>query len=760
MSSQEWGNDGIYSIHLFCRGESANWGSKSMIKNKNIFRIFIIALFLITLTFPSVFAHAEKSVIEEAIPLIADNYIDQPELSFIAAQALEGAKLRLKQEKKEIPALNGISSDSDKDQKAVIAFIRDRLVQLSGHSGIAYQELEYAALKNLTISLDPNSDFLTPQEMKELTEAQKGAFAGVGMEVGIQEGVLTVVTPIEDSPAQAAGILAGDQILKIDDKSSKNLSLAKAINLIRGKAGSIVRILVMRKGFNKPREFTIKRAVITLRSVKYRHLNEGIGYLRITSFQNNTSEQVEEALNALGSRRNILKGLVIDLRNNPGGLFDQTAKVADKFIDNDLIVSIKGRAADSETRLAGKTLGTHPAYPIIILVNRGSASAAEILAGSLRFYKKALLAGEKTYGKGSVQALWTLSDGSGLKLTTSRYYLPDGQLVSHGITPDVVLREKEGEDYPLAIARSVLQKVVKNEHLVGFEQLVALTGQSAQAFPALAQAGISREKFSERQSGATSSIEKPSFTAAEKIWTENDLAVIVGVEKYQDLPAAEYSAKDAHLVKDYFVSLGLKERNIELLLNERATLSGIKKTLETWLPNHARKKSRVLIYYSGHGAPDASSGDAYLVPYDGDPNYLSDTGYPLKRLYEKMGRLPVKEVIVVLDSCFSGAGGRSVLAKGARPLVMMAAAPVIGTNMVVLSAAEGSQISTSSPEKGHGLFTYYFLKALNDGKKNIPDVYEYIRPQVEDDAKMLNVRQTPQIRPNAEKLKNKFYLRK
>jgi uncharacterized caspase-like protein len=232
------------------------------------------------------------------------------------------------------------------------------------------------------------------------------------------------------------------------------------------------------------------------------------------------------------------------------------------------------------------------------------------------------------------------------------------------------------------------------------------------------------------------------------------------VEKYQDLPAAEYAAKDARLVKDYLISLGLKERNVELLLNERATLSSLKKTLESWLPNRIKKNSRVIIYYSGHGAPEAASGDAYLVPYDGDPNYLSDTGYPLKRLYEKLGRLQVPEVIVVLDSCFSGAGGRSVLAKGARPLVMTAEMPVVAINMVVLSAAEGSQISTSSPDKGHGLFTYYFLKALNDGKRNVADVYEYIRPQVEDDAKALNVRQTPQISPKVEKLKGKFSLRK
>ncbi len=732
-----------------------------MIKNRKYFRLLVTALFFIALILTATLASAEKSIMQEAIPLIADNYIDQPEMSFLAAQALEGARLKLQQEKKDIPAGKDAPANSAMDKNAVITFIKDGLTKLSDQSGISYRELEYAALKNLTVSLDPNSDFLTPLEMKELLTAQKGVFAGVGMEVSIKDNVLTVVSPLDDSPAGAAGILAGDQILQIDDTPTKNLTVMQSVNLIRGESGSTVRILVMRKGFDKSREFAIRRALINIKSVKYKQLEEGIGYLRITSFQDNTSDKVEEALNALGSRRQKLKGLVIDLRNNPGGLLDQSIKVADKFIDNDLIITVRGRTASSEAKHTGKTLGTHPPYPVIILINNGSASASEILSGSLNSHGKAVLAGEKTFGKGTVQTIYTLSDGSGLKLTTHRYYLPSGMPVGQGINPDVVAAEKEGEDYPLSVAQNVFQKMIKSGRPVNSEKLITLARQTIQASAIPTQTDTPANKIIAQQSDTTAiTIEKPLFTAAERIWTENDLAVIIGVEKYQDLPAAEYSAKDARLVKDYLISLGLKERNVELLLNERATLSSIRKTLETWLPNHAKKNSRVLIYYSGHGAPEAASGDAYLVPYDGDPGYLSDTGYSLKRLYERLGRLKVAEVIVVLDSCFSGAGGRSVLAKGARPLVMMAETPIISGNMVVLSAAEGNQISTSSPDKGHGLFTYYFLKALNDGKRNVLDVYEYIKPQVEDDAKAQNVRQTPQISPKVEKLKGKFSLRK
>lgn len=171
------------------------------------------------------------------------------------------------------------------------------------------------------------------------------------------------------------------------------------------------------------------------------------------------------------------------------------------------------------------------------------------------------------------------------------------------------------------------------------------------------------------------------------------------------------------------------------------------------------KNSRVFVYFSGHGAPDPARGDAYLVPYDGDPNYLPFTGYPLKRLYEKLEELQVREVTVILDSCFSGAGGRSVLARGARPLVMMKEAPVLSSRIAVLSATQGAQISTSSPERGHGVFTYFFLRAIQDGKQDIAGIYTYLKPLVEDEAKAMNVQQSPGLTPDLESLRGRFSLR-
>lgn len=259
---------------------------------------------------------------------------------------------------------------------------------------------------------------------------------------------------------------------------------------------------------------------------------------------------------------------------------------------------------------------------------------------------------------------------------------------------------------------------------------------------------------------AASTIENPAFDAGSRIMGEDDIALVIGIEKYQDLPASDYSTADAKLVKDYFLSLGIKQRNIELLLNERATGTGIRKVVESWLPNRTQKSSRVFVYYSGHGAPDPGNGEAYMVPYDGDPNYLTTTGYPLKNLYDNLGRLPAAEVLVVLDSCFSGAGGRSVLAKGARPLVMMQRSQVPTKNMAVLAATDGSQISTVSPDKRHGLLTYYFLKSIQDGKTHLSEIYKTLKPEVEDEAKLLNVNQTPTLLPESAGSSSGFRLRK
>jgi uncharacterized caspase-like protein len=239
---------------------------------------------------------------------------------------------------------------------------------------------------------------------------------------------------------------------------------------------------------------------------------------------------------------------------------------------------------------------------------------------------------------------------------------------------------------------------------------------------------------------------------------ENDLAIVIGIEHYRNIPASDFSASDAFYVKANLKAIGFEDRNIILLANEKAALTDIKKAIEGWLKNNVTKESTVFIYYSGHGAPDPASGKAYIVPYDGDPNYLATTAYPLKELYDELAKMEAAKVVVVLDACFSGAGGRSVLAKGARALVRMEkAAPTTG-NLIVLSSTEGAQISSSSPDKQHGIFTYYFLEALKSGKSDVAEIFKYVKPKVENEARRLNVEQSPSLSVDAKNAAGKFQL--
>jgi len=298
------------------------------------------------------------------------------------------------------------------------------------------QNVLYGAIKGMVRTLDPHSFFMSPAEYKELMVETKGKFSGVGIEITIRNQVLTVVSPIEGTPAFKAGIKAGDQIIMIGDKSSKDLSIMDAVKLIRGPKGSKIKLTIRREEVEKPIDFTITRDVIPIKSVRSFSLPFDIGYIRISNFQSNTSKELSKALEGM-ENKDELKGLILDLRNNPGGLLSQAVKVADTFLDSGLIVSVKGRDTKEEESVAHKN-GKPRKYPMIVLVNEGSASASEIVAGALQDNKRALILGSTTFGKGSVQTLFPLSDGSGLRLTTAIYYTPSGRSIqAEGIEPDI-----------------------------------------------------------------------------------------------------------------------------------------------------------------------------------------------------------------------------------------------------------------------------------------------------------------------------------
>lgn len=297
------------------------------------------------------------------------------------------------------------------------------------------------AIKGMLSGLDPHSSYLIPEEYQELKEGTTGQFGGLGIEVTMENGFIKVVSPIDDTPAQRAGIKTGDLIIRLDDEPVKGMSLADAVKKMRGEPGSKIEITVVREGADAPMKMTLVRAVIKVQSVKSRLLEKNYGYVRVSSFQSGTGESLKEALaNLKKENASRLKGLVLDLRNNPGGVLNAAVDVSDAFLKSGLIVYTEGRIENSEMRFNAAPEDLIDGAPMVVLINAGSASASEIVAGALQDQKRAIIMGEKSFGKGSVQTILPTSNGAAVKLTTARYYTPSGRSIqAEGIEPDITL---------------------------------------------------------------------------------------------------------------------------------------------------------------------------------------------------------------------------------------------------------------------------------------------------------------------------------
>ncbi len=310
------------------------------------------------------------------------------------------------------------------------------------------KKLIEGAINGMLSSLDPHSNYLDPDTFKEMQVETKGTFGGLGIEITIKDGYVTVVSPIEGTPAYRVGIQPGDKIVKIEGKSTKNMTLIEAVKMMRGPKGTKITITVFREGLTKPEDYTITRDVIKIQSVRAKLIEEGIGYVKVASFQEGTDRDLHEALDKF-RKEGKLRGVVLDLRNNPGGLLDQAVKVSDEFLDKGLIVYTDGRVENQKMRFEATSKKAREKYPMVVLVNGGSASASEIVAGALQDQDRALILGTQTFGKGSVQTIIPLEDGSGLRLTTARYYTPKGRSIQvKGITPDIVVRAARAKGDP------------------------------------------------------------------------------------------------------------------------------------------------------------------------------------------------------------------------------------------------------------------------------------------------------------------------
>jgi carboxyl-terminal processing protease len=348
--------------------------------------------------------------------------------------------LGIVQDKMEVRAVQ----DPGYQQLQIFADVLEK-VQKNYVEEVDVETLVYGAIDGMLKTLDAHSSFLKPDLYKELQVETKGSFGGLGIEITIRDGVLTIVSPIEDTPAFRAGLEAGDRILKIDGDPTKDLSLFEAVKKMRGKKGTKILLTIFREGMEEPFDVELVRDVIKIQSVKSKIVEKEFGYVRITQFQENTGTELKKQLQELEAAGG-LKGLVLDLRNNPGGLLDQAVLVADEFLDAGKIVYTDGRMDSQKMEFHAHPQKDNHSYPIICLVNGGSASASEIVAGALQDHHRAVVLGTPTFGKGSVQTIIPMQDGSGLKLTTARYYTPSGRAIqAKGIEPDIEVSNRVEE---------------------------------------------------------------------------------------------------------------------------------------------------------------------------------------------------------------------------------------------------------------------------------------------------------------------------
>ena len=298
-----------------------------------------------------------------------------------------------------------------------------------------------AAINGVLQSLDPYSAYMSPEVFKDMQTETSGKFGGLGIEVGMEHGVVKVISPIDNSPASRVGVKAGDYIVKINDIQVQGKSLTEAVEIMRGPVGSDIKITVRRRGVKKAIIFKITREIIKIESVKSKYIDKSVGYLRLTSFNENSGDQIKDKIKEFNKKKDI-KGYILDLRNNPGGLLSQAIKIADFFLENGEIVSTKGRKISENRRWFAKKGDLTKGKTLIVLINEGSASASEIVAGALKDHKRAILVGENSYGKGSVQSIIPLKNKGAIRLTISKYYLPSGKSISEvGVTPDIEVEE-------------------------------------------------------------------------------------------------------------------------------------------------------------------------------------------------------------------------------------------------------------------------------------------------------------------------------
>lgn len=569
--------------------------------------------------------------------------------------------------------------------------------QISPHFGATDPDALFAAAADgMLTSLDPHSNYISPEQWRDFQVQERGEFGGLGLKVTLVDNGVQVVTPLDGTPAFHAGMRAADLITHIDGVSVIGLSLRQAVAKMRGKVGTTIRLAGLRGASSF--ELIITRAMISIESVRWRRAGN-VGYIRISAFMADTADKVEAALQAMRDPSGgYVEGLVIDLRNNPGGLLSSAVAVADHFIAKGTITTVRGRNEGGQTYTA-TTPDRSAGLPLVVLINKGTASGAELLAAALRSSRRAVMIGGQSFGKGSVQTLMPLDNGGATRMTTARYYSELGTTFDgNGLPPDIIVAETpdSADDAPYQRAVAVLSKPA-----------VTPTGH---VNPMVSPSAV---RLFAKRSDIKGFIQGPP--------RPYDIAVIIGNADYskltRDLPDVKPAYADAEGIKRYVKrTLGIREGNIIDLRDatggQMDRVFGTETTHKGQLYDWVRPRSNVFIYYAGHGAPAGGEGTAYLVPSDADPTRIELNGYPLDRLYRNLGKISARSITVVLEACFSGVAEGGSVVSMASPIFVKPKSPAVPDNITVIAAGASDQMASWETDASHGLFTKYFLKAM------------------------------------------------
>jgi carboxyl-terminal processing protease len=592
------------------------------------------------------------------------------------------------------------------------------------------------AINAMLVSLDPHSGYMGPEKYKEMKVGSKGQFGGLGIQLTIRDGQLTVITPIDDTPAARAGIMAGDIITHIDGDAVAGKTLAQTVQVMRGPPGAAITLSILRQGQAGIFDLSLVRAIIRVKSVRAQQMGD-IAYIRISSFSQQTAPAVRSAL---GQISNETKGLVLDLRNNPGGLFDQTIRIADMLLERGIIVSWQGRKVSSRKSSKAKPGDLANGLPVVGLINGGAASGSEVLAGALKDHGRAVLLGSRSFGKGTVQSIMPLTGGGALRLTTIRFYRPSGIPVSEaGVQPDIrVKRSSPDKDEELDIALMLLRRTTDD-----FVSMARQYGTGLQQTAKVAEAKPEPEP-------------EPVFTVLDK-QPENRhaVAVIIGNKAYgKKVPAVSFAHNDADAMRDYLVNqLGYRVGNIIDLRDASQAkfraVFGSEKSHEGKLFGYVRpNKSDVTVFYSGHGVPGTNDQRGYLLPVDGDPDLAELNGYPIDLLFRNLAKIESRSMTVFLDACFSGNTPKGMLLRSASGISITPKMPTTRGEMVVVTAAKGDQLASWDEVARQGLFTKHLLRALKgaadggdygngDGKVTLGEAQAYLDDEMTYQARRL-----------------------